>query len=239
MSKKIIFKARDENGWAVQPKPIPASQLLPEWWRPIPPYETTLVSDGTKLIVENLTSNVSAKKCVPMLDALLTGYIVTLWTDVQVRQINGNPRITWRVKTNDVFEEHGPSSKMIEPPTGYSNNVFKYYNTWIPITPKGYSVLITAPFGYRNTPLQAIPAVIDTDKSTLEILPPMWLKKDFEGIIEKGTPLFQITPFKRENWDSEFTYYKNSDYFKTHDKNFGSTIVNHYTKFVWSRKTFK
>jgi hypothetical protein len=240
MKQKITFKAKDEDGWAIQPKPMPASQFIPEWWRSIPLHEPRPnESNGNKIIVENGVSNAGAKQCMPMLDALLTGYIVTLWADVQIRQINGNPIITWRIKSTDVFQEHGLTAKMVEPPTGYSNNVFKYISTWIPITPKGYSVLITAPFGYRNTPFQAIPAVIDSDKSTLEIVPPMWVKKDFEGIVEKGTPMFQITPFKRTEWEGNYDYYPNGEYAKVHDKNFGSTIINHYKKFVWSKKSYK
>ena len=39
-----------------------------------------------------------------------------------------------------------------------------------------------------------------TDKEVLNFHLPMWLKKDFIGIIKKGTPIAQIIPFKRDNW---------------------------------------
>jgi hypothetical protein len=170
MTNIIKFTAKDEYGWEVQNKPVPASTLVPDWWKDMHPYDIGPENpNGKKLIVEQLVSNATFKKCTPMLDALVSGYIVTLWADVQIRQIKDEngvfyPRITWRVKfPYGMFTQHGSSSKLIPPPVGYLNFVFKYYNTWIPHTPSGYSVLITSPFGYKNLPFYAIPAIIDSD----------------------------------------------------------------------------
>jgi hypothetical protein len=246
MTNIITFTAKDEYGWEVQPKPIPASTLVPDWWKSMTPYDVTPDNpEGKSLIVENSESNASFKKCTPMLDALVSGYIITLWADVQVRQIKDQdgtyyPRITWRVNyPYGIFQQHGISSQSIPPPTGYSNIVFKYMNTWIPHTPPGYSVLVTSPFGYKDLPCHAVPAIIDSDKSQLEVIPPMWLKEGFEGIVESGTPLIQITPFKRENWKSEFDYLKNGEYEKLEDKNFNKNIINNYIRNHWSKKSYK
>jgi hypothetical protein len=152
MKQIIKFEARDEYGWEVAPRPYPASQAIPEWWRSMTPYyKEPLNPDGKKLIVENRISNAMPKKCVPMLDALTTGYIIPLWSDVQVRLIGNGRRITWRVM-EDVFIEHGMGSEMVETMSGYDQQVFKFMNKWRIITPKGYSCLITQPFGYRQTP---------------------------------------------------------------------------------------
>ena len=241
MSKKINFRARDPYGFDVQTRPVPASSMIPQWWKDMSPYHVAPANpDGSKVIVENFNSNASAKKCVPMLDVLTTGYIFTLFADVQVRRLDKDfARITWLIEGQSVFEEHGESSRLVVPPPGYSTQVFKYINTWIPQTPPGYSCLVTSPFGYRGLPFHAIPAVVDTDTSTLEIVPPMWIKDDFEGIVEKGTPMFQLTPFKRENWTSSFDTYGEGEYDRVEDKNFNATIVNHYIKKHWSRKTYK
>jgi len=246
MTNTIKFTARDEHGWKVQPKPVPASTLIPEWWRKMTPYDVSPINlDGKKLILENKVINATFKKCTPMLDAITSGYIIPLWADVQVRQIKDQdgtyyPRITWKVEYyRGVFEPHGFSSRQITPPTGYSTFVFKYINTWIPSTPAGYSVLVTTPFGHRDLPFYAVPAIVDSDKSNLEMIPPMWIKDGFEGIIEAGTPLLQITPFKRNDWKSEFDYYKNGEYEITEDKNFNKYIVAHYVKRFWSKKSYK
>jgi hypothetical protein len=240
MTKKIEFVAINKFGYETQPKPYPASQNIPDWWRKEEPYSVDKNNPtGKKILINYGSSNATFKKCTPMLDAITSGYIIPLWADVQVRQENnGTPSINWITKTN-VFGPHGESSERVQPPTGYSNNVFKYLNTWMPKTPKGYSVLVTAPFGHRDLPFHVIPAIIDSDRSTLEIVPPMWLKEGFEGVVEKGTPMLQITPFKRENWESEFSYLEDGEFEKNQEKNFNSTLVSHYIKNVWSKKSYK
>ena len=239
MTKNIKFIAKNEYGWNVCEKPFPAFQAIPDWWKNLPAYNSSREDNEEKtLIVKSGNSNAGPKKCVPMLDAITSGYIIPLWADVQVLQEKETINITWRV-SEDVFQFHGGHSNMIEKPVGYSSQVFKFLNTWRIVTPPGYSILVTQPFGYRNTPFQAIPAIIDTDKSTTEILPPMWIKEDFEGIIEKGTPLVQIIPFKRDNWESEFSYMNKDQYRYLEDRNFGSYIKNHYTRKVWQKKKYK
>ena len=239
MTQKIKFIARDEYGWNVQNKPVPAATVIPQWWRDMMPYDASPESpEGKKLVVEGKVSNATAKKCTPMLDAITSGYIITLYADVQVRQTETGPRITWRMD-RDVFQQHGHSSQFVQPPTGYDNLVFKYLNTWIPVTPKGYSVLLTSPMGYRDLPFQAIPGIIDSDRSTLEIVPPMWVKSGFEGIVEAGTPMFQLTPYKRDNWEAEFSFLKEGEYYLKEENSFNKTIVNHYIKKHRSKKTYR
>lgn len=245
MSNKIKFVARDEFGYKTQPRPYPASQRIPKWWREETPYQAFDQNpDGKKIFVKDGVSNATFKKCVPMLDALSSGYLIDLFADVLVRRSGDHLSITWRthqdvVSNEGVFQKHGESSKLVQPPPGYSNDVYKYTNTWIPMTPPGYSVLVTEPFGFRDTPFKAIPAVIDSDKSKFELVVPMWLKKNFEGVIEKGTPLIQMTPFKREDWKAEYSYFKDNEYRIEEEKGFNSTLINHYIKNSWSKKTYK
>jgi hypothetical protein len=236
---KIIFKALNKDSYDTSLKPVPASTLVPSWWREETPYVITPDNpDGKKIMLNNKQANTNFKKCTPMLDALTSGYIIPLWTDVLVRQVNGLPEISWRTNRG-VFDVHGKPFKDIVTPKGYSDLVFKYGNTWIPITPKGYSIFVYAPLGYNDSPFRAIPAIIDTDKSNIEFAPPMWIKDGFEGIVEKGTPLIQITPFKRENWESETTFYEDNEFEKVQERNFNSNIVNHYIKNIWSKKSYK
>jgi hypothetical protein len=239
MSKNINFRSRSKDEFEIQIKPYPASKSLPQWFRDEDPYES--ISDAPadgKIHVRNRITNATFKKCVPLLDAMLAGYIIPLWSDVEV--VEGIvPGIYWKT-THDVFKTHGSHTKKITPPVGYNAQVFKYMNCWIPQTPKGYSCLITSPFGYNDLPFKAIPAIVDTDKSTVDIVFPIWVKDNFSGIVEKGTPIVQIIPFKRDDWDSTFDYYENGEYYNVvEDKNYNTTIVGHYLKNVWSKKKFK
>lgn len=234
MKNKIKFMALDEFGFNTQQRPYPASQKVPDWWKGMSPYS----NGDSKLKIENGGVNHSFKKCTPMLDALTSGYIVPLWTDVLVSVENNIPSISWKTQTQ-VFGMHGTDTKKMDPPPGYSGFVFKYISTWQPITPPGYSSLIVAPFGYKNLPLQTISAVIDTDKSTADFSVPMWIKDNFEGIIEKETPLVQIIPFKRDSWISEFDFYRDNKYQIKTESGFNTTILNYYTKNIWSKKEYR
>jgi hypothetical protein len=213
MSKNINFRATSKTEFQVQLKPYPAVKQLPKWFLDMDPYNDPnpiYPSDG-KLHFRHRAANATFKKCVPLLDGMSAGYIIPLWADVMVEQDNGFPLIYWKT-ANDVFSLHGESSTHIIPPFGYQNIVYKYNNCWIPQTPKGYSCLIISPLGYNDLTFKAIPAVVDTDKSTLELVFPMWIKTGFEGIVEKGTPIVQIIPFKRDDWESTFDYYEDGEY---------------------------
>ena len=241
MSKNINFKARSKTEFDVQLKPYPAVKQLPDWFLNMEPYKDKSFDfpNDKKLHFRNRTANATFKKCVPLLDGMSAGYIIPLWADVMVEQNNGFSEIYWKTKI-DLFFKHGEASSEVQPSTGYSNQVYKYNNCWIPQTPKGYSCLVVSPLGYGSLPFKAIPAIVDTDRSTLELVFPMWIKEGFEGIVEKGTPMIQIIPFKRDDWDSTFDYYEDGEYRNIiQEKNFNSTMVGHYLKNHHSKKKFK
>ena len=240
MSKNINFRARSKTEFEVQPKPYPAVKQLPKWFKDAQPYENMIgYPQDEKLHIIRGSTNATYKKCIPLLDSLSAGYIVPLWADVMVEQNNGLSQIYWKTKYN-VFTPHGDSSKNITAHSGYDPVVYKYNNCWIPQTPKGYSCLIISPLGYGDLPFKAISAIVDTDKSTLELVFPMWIKTGFEGIVEKGTPMVQIIPFKRDDWNSTFDYYEDGVYDSIiQEKNFNSTMIGHYLKNHHSKKKFK
>jgi len=240
MSKNINFRAKSKTEFEVQLKPYPAVKQLPKWFLDAVPYADRpgWPNDG-KLHFRARETNATYKKCVPLLDSLSAGYIIPLWTDVMIEQENNFPNIYWKTQS-DVFSLHGDASRDIPAPEGYDNVVYKYHNCWIPQTPKGYSCLITSPLGYNDTPFHSVSAIVDTDSSTLQLAFPMWVKTGFEGIVEKGTPLVQIIPFKRDDWDSTFDYYQDGEYQDIiEEKGINSTMVGNYLKNHHSKKKFK
>jgi hypothetical protein len=241
MSKNINFRARSKTEFEVQDKPYPAVKKLPKWYMdesPLMFIQKDHPNDG-KLHLRGRRANITFKKCIPLLDGMSAGYILPLWADVLVEQENGIPSIYWKT-INNVFEIHGSDTMRIVPPVGYQNVVYKYLNCWIPQTPPGYSCLITSPLGHHDLPFKAVPAIVDTDKSTLEVLFPVWIKEGLEGVVERGTPIAQIIPFKRDNWESTFDYYEDGQYYgEIEEKNANKTIVGHYLKNHWSKKKFK
>jgi hypothetical protein len=237
MTKKIKFVALTKYDSEICMKPTPAINYLPEWWKDATPYVKSEENPtGKKLIITNHESNASFKKCTPMLDLLGAGYIVTLWSDVLVEEFDTGVGLKWRV-SKPVFEDH--SNQEVEVPEGYHTNAFKFMNRWIPQLPKGYSALIIPPVGYPNGIFRPLPAIIDYDTTLHPLFPPGFIKKDFNGIIEKGTPMFQIIPFKRDNWESSFDFLEDDYADILRDKFLKATIVNNYVKNFWTRKSFK
>lgn len=242
MSKNINFKARSKTEFQIQAKPYPAVKQLPKWFVDKDPYTDKSFleyPDDGKFHVRRRVANATFKKCTPLLDGMSAGYIIPLWADVVVEQEETRPMVYWKTK-HDVFHMHGQSGQEVPAPVGYDQVVLKYVNCWIPQTPPGYSCLIVSPLGYGDLPFKAIPAVVDTDKSTLELVFPMWIKKGLEGVVEKGTPMVQIIPFKRDNWTSTFDYYEDGVYTDIiEEQNFNATMINHYLKNHHSKKKFK
>ena len=67
---------------------------------------------------------------------------------------------------------------------------------------------------------------------------PFYLYKDFEGLIPKGTPMFQIIPIKREDW----TAVKNEYDQKSWDEKisvFSDLKSGVYKKMFWQKKSFE
>lgn len=233
MSKDIEFIYTSEYAWNICEKPKPASSYIPQWFKEFSQYDSS-----DKLEIRNRITNTNVKKCRPMLDSLTSGYIIPLWSDVLVSRNQDNMDISWRVEEN-VFELHGDSARDIPAPEGYENIVFKYKSMLTIKTPAGYSVMITHPNNHYDLPFFIIPAVLDTDGINAALDFPLWIKKDFSGIIEKGTPMVQVTPFKRDNWKSKASYIskKESEYIM--DREIRSTIKDRYLKKVWSKKEYR
>lgn len=232
MAKKIKFIYVSEYAWEVVEKASPSKNFIPEWHKKMKSYHEN------KIKVINRESNATPKKCVPMLDAIACGYIVPLWSDVLFEEIEQGVSISWRV-SEDVFQTHGQSSEMVPAPEGYYKDAFKYISNMTIETPPGYSILVIPPAGHYDSPFLPITAVIDSDRPTIDLAFPLWIKRGTNGIIEKGTPVVQIIPFKRDNWQSEFDYINSQKFLSRKDKFFSSTIKNNYFKNTWSRKEYK
>lgn len=229
---EIKFIASGNHVFNVREKPVPAYQMVPEWWRDMDMHIY-------KTFDLNPYPSVTAKKCFPLLDGITSGYIITLWSDILVsNDDNGNKIIKWLV-SHQVADQWSPLQvSSYEIPDGFSNDVFKYFHGWIIKTPKNYSCLITHPIGYPNLPIKSLTGVVDTDMLETHINVPFVIKKDFEGIIEKGTPMFQIIPFKRDSWEMKTECITQEETNFRYDKLY-STIKSAYGKKLRAKKEYK
>lgn len=229
--QKIKFIAGTDHVFSVREKPLPATKFIPEWWKNIPPYS------GNKFNLDPQPT-VTAKKCFPLLDGITAGYIVTMWADLFVTQDQGFPLVKWGTAEPVLEAWDFKQSSTYEIPEGFSKTVFKYLHGWIIETPKDYSCLITHPIGYPNLPFRTLTGIIDTDSLTTYANSPFVIKEGFEGIIEKGTPMFQIIPFKRDSWASEYGIRETNENFFNTEK-LHTRIVSSYGRWLRKPKEFK
>jgi hypothetical protein len=228
--KKKIIKFASELDFINLPKP--SAKYIPDWYK------------KTKVNIEDVSTKIQSgktfKHCVPFLDAISSGYIYELYADLEVEKTAGFPNLLWRSPEYDMISnKQDGSSGMMDIPNGYSSKLYSFNHQLYIKTPPGYSVLITQPFNRTDLPFYALSGIVDTDKSPM--FPggyPIFLKDNFEGIIEKGTPILQIIPFKRERWKSENSISLLKEGGKTYRMS-QSVIEFWYKKNAWFRKSYE
>jgi hypothetical protein len=231
-SNKIIFKAQDHHVAKVRTKPVPASQYIPQWWKDIPKYS----NESNKFEMDPGPS-VTVKQCAPMFDGLVSGYIIPLWTDILVTREKGTPKIQWSNQVPAMSVWNGEQSGGVEIPEGFGKEVFKYLHGWTIKTPPGWSIMFVHPVGYPNLPIRALPGIVDTDILDTEINCPFVIKNNFEGIIQKGTPIVQMIPIQRSNWVAEYEEMSPGEHFINVEKML-TKLYGHYRS-IRETKSYK
>jgi len=195
MSKEIIFtKMHDVSDMYF---PQPSSSFLPEWYKKTESYHGAQV----KNLGFDLNTNATVKKCIPVFDALTSGYIIPTYADLWIKRNNdGHP--VYLISDGPRIEYH----PIIQAPYHPNMNQFpypKWINPWGIKTPPGYSVLFVQPF-HRESVFTILPGIVDTDQYASPVNFPFVLNDiNFEGLIPAGTPVAQVIPFQREEWQME------------------------------------
>lgn len=215
-------------------KPYPASKKSPFWLKRMPTY-----IGRKKAINDNGVPNYTIKNNYNITDALNIGYYIPLHSDVSFKtEKNYGINVKWAwnsLKVVHMYEEEETEGYPL--PDSFEQVIFKWGCPWIIKTPPGWSCLFTHPMHQDNLPFKSIPIVVDTDKYPKSIEFPFLLEKDFSGLIEKGTPIIQVIPFKREKVISEFSY--DFGFFKNQWKKASSIIFDRYKKLFRSEKTYE
>lgn len=183
--------------------PVPASKILPEWYKQQGKY-----MDNKFTIADNGNPSHTIKGCMPVFDMMTAGYIFKMPADANFEKTeSGDYNIQWSVDSLRVVESHGIRQyDKIAIPEGFHPTAFKFVQPWAIKTPPGYSCLFISPTYNFDLPFYTFPAIVDTDKHPIPVNFPFLLKEGFEGIIEMGTPMMQVIPFKREGWKHSLSY---------------------------------
>jgi hypothetical protein len=219
--------------------PEPATKNIPEWYRSLAKHDSSnderTISPNNNLGTDG--AQVHTKMCMPFFDATTAGYYYLLEDDLHVDlDIDGKPVLSWG--GNVMLVDQRPHFDIVLPdnchPIHYGWRMNWYYKT-----PPGYSVLITHPMNRHDLPFYTMSGIVESDIWGLPVFTAFFLKRSFRGIIPKGTPIFQIIPFKREDWQLEVNDNKEAleeEEFKAENRR--SMLYGYYKKTTWRRKIF-
>jgi len=220
----IKFIPKDADSEACVERPIQARKAVPEWFK------------NTPLSVDNIGTS---KGCMPFLDTFTTGYVQKLWCDVEF--YNDGTKVRFDSEYDPVtIKQLNPKHVPIF--DGYAPVELQWNTHWEPLTPEGYSMLYVHPLNQYDFPFMTFSGIIDTDKFNLTGPLRFLLKEGFNGVIKRGTPIYQMIPLKRDEWnppeyeyDYEISSKQNIKLHEHHQK----VGAGAYKKMFWQRKDYK
>lgn len=229
---KIEFIPSDLNAMHFVVPPKPAKHYLPDWYKNIERFH------GGKPVIENgEVKNNSVKSCYPFYDASISGYIQETWCDIYIEEKNGQIFANYSSHPVILSIRGKPAIKIYD--TFYDVEL-TWKVPWFPKMPKGWSVIFTSPMNRIDLPFYSPQGIVDCDQFFHAPYGnyPFYLKKGFTGLIPKGTPMYQITPIKREKWkSSNLEYDEIWQKKKIYEKS--SYFFGAYKRFFHNKKIFE
>jgi hypothetical protein len=217
--------------------PKPARNYIPEWYKETPAFRDGKLVDGAV--------DKTIKMCSPFADAFGFGYIQETWQDIKITLEKIDQYATefsFEFKeTPNIMNTRGKMKNSFSIPDGFHDMELVWHPVWVPELPEGYSALITHPLNRVDLPFYTLSGVIEHDTYTSALEGsnlPFLIKKDFSGTIPKGTPMYQIIPFKRDDWESKIKEYDENAQFES-NKKIRSYPFGGYKKLNWKKKNFK
>jgi len=229
MSKEIIFT--NIFGFDFFP-PKPAVKEVPEWYKNTPAY----IGDTSKKVFDPNQTTHTVKKCIPVFDAITSGYILYTQVDLQISRQDDLPFYTWSDQGAISFH---PIEQAPLHPVKNEAPYPKWNNPYAISTPPGYSVLFTQPM-HRESIFTILDGIVDTDTYKAPVNFPFVLKDNkWEGIIPAGTPMAQVIPFKRESWEHRIGSDKERIEQEKITRKLKTLFFNSYKRQFWSSKQYR
>jgi hypothetical protein len=185
----ITFRCAPEDEGVIAP-PVPAKTVLPDWFRKLPPVDPARVT---------ATDNgLTIKRCMPFLDAMTTGWILPVAATVRLEISDGGRTVNAGWEFDKVMLSNHHPYQIAGNPTE-PRPPCKLHNYWAIETPPGWSCLFVAPLNRQQPVLDVLAGVVDTDTyQSLIHFPFIPAAPDGVYTLEKGMPLVQVIPFRRD-----------------------------------------
>jgi hypothetical protein len=218
----------------VEYKPAPAAEHLPEWFKKLNTLDTP-------------SGFSTAQSCRGVYDVMTSGYLVFWPMDVTISKDENNKLFIKQAGRNEndrgMFHPHPQMQLGHYPDAHLSAQKFGVEKVSLPYkmkTSKKTSLMMIQPPYRPELKTEVMPGVIDTDKfySPLNVLftiKPLDFTKDIK--ISAGTPLAQLVPFVRSEW--QIKYNKLDEKLDQTTQENIAYIDKHYQKKLWTRKVFK
>jgi hypothetical protein len=212
------------------PRPKPAKNYIPTWFKEMPNMHKDQSGFNTT----------TAKKCVPFVDSMISGYIQELWCDLEILTSKDSLRYKWAGDIRPVSTriESAGTPNLFPKFNGYCHEEIHWLSQYEPKTPKGWSTLYSHPSARYDLPFVTLSGIIDTDEFNLTGPVPFLIKKGFSGIIPAGTPIYQMTFIKREDWKSNQEEFNENEISKKR-YSVRKHFFNGYRNKYWSKKSFE
>jgi len=242
LSNKIQFHPLFERAKMFPPKPI--KTMLPNWYKQMPVEMDNLELTAMNVSQFSAPASLSTiKKCIPVQDYLLSGYVLFTNTEILISKTKNEKNINdflayIPTKDSSVVSDH-PHSQCPITIGDHKHRYIKFYSNWSIKTPKGYSCLFYQPFYHQEKRFTLFPAIVDTDNYNNDIGFTGYLNEGYTHIkVEAGTPLMVAFPFKRENWKSEIGINNIDEKIQKTSILFGQFFTDVYRNFFHNKKRF-
>jgi hypothetical protein len=184
----------------VIPHPTPASKCIAPWFKSIKP----IVDTGRDQFD---AKGMSAKKCMPLLDAMTAGWIIPLFGDVNVAT-NDDCSIIDAGKNplGPIIESHSLSQLGNKTSPTYPGHAIKFINPWIIKTKPGISSFFMPPVNHFEKRFTCFSGLVDTDAYAKQVnFPAIWHINNHDDVISAGTPLVTVIPVHRDDLEYKAT----------------------------------
>ena len=181
-------------------RPQKANKFFPEWFRTIRADVSTNIFDSGTI-----------KKCPGFPELITQGYVVPLWSDVELYYdiVNGEEVWEWKTPTDafkwDIHDKSQFLNYLPEDEQEKWGFSWKALCPWRVRTPRGYS-MYQMPLWYHFNKFFVLPGSIRTDFhceiNQQVLVPSEWRGKRI--VLERGTPFAWYIPYKRTTYTHEY-----------------------------------
>ena len=237
---EIVFSCPDKA--VVENFPVfPAAANIPKWYSSLP-----LEMGREKRVFKEGSENSTIRRCVPFLDAITAGYIIPLPYDVfvtrdKITSADGvELDLPFYSSNGPGVNFHPPEQAKDHPMNKKNKPIAKIMNPWSVKTPSGYSCAFLPPLNGKESPIEIMSGIVDTDMYDNQInFPFNLIDENFEGLIPAGTPVAQVIPFKRESWKMKFGSEKDLEESGITVSKLKMKVFDSYRSQFWSKKEFR